>query len=895
MILGVCASTAHADPAASMWTWLANNPRVESSVIWVNPVSGVERKISSWTQAERDSLTAAYNLLSTQGSAGLSESSPQTPNISGANVTQARYTTNTAWAYWVAFVAQSLVVEVEQKVPWSVVGFSDRELAMLFHSKSLYFGLVGDGTVYIRDYISGTYAAPAGAAPVAAEGPLSVTLGDPGRLFAFLRDTGLIDSSTRGTTERVANWARLNMVHYLGGNDTANLAKHWQYEGFSPVERVISGTSNPDVVSPTQPSHWTAGCWGTSGFLNLVLRTANIPVVTFQRSGHALPYFTRDSVYLTHGDDPYNALTRSTPNMPVSWFLINQTQFDSWFDLSIPGSWAANVGIGPYQAAVDKLPIFLLQAYGRDSAANKSHAAGEVCSLLSGHFTKAQLEAGLLWDRMDAKIAAAGGAASLPAADIDTTGPNAWYVNDGSRTGDSFCAVVGLDTYDGLRPQSPRRTLTAVWSFLTPGDTIYLDAGAYSDALSFSVDSISIIGRDSLTTVIDVQDSDLIDGFQALIVSGANLHVENLGLANAVNGLVAQGLRRSHLHSVRVSSLSGMGMLLYANSDSNTIENCEVTRAQSGISIWNSNGNVLVDNVCAVSVDSGFDFMGSSGNLLVRNRSRFNGGNGFSLTASSLNNTFQQNTTESNAGWGVFFDATITGTVMTRNNLAGSSAHPDSVLYSAAGSLVSAPRNWWGRSDSATIFARIQGAGRGAVTFQPWRLGPVDTAAGADTTAPLAPVLTGSDSPYPNLRIFWNASLGNEDGYAGAPGVTSYTVYRAASAQPSVWTRLGETTSLVFTDTSAASGTVYSYAVTARDNAPVVNESYFSASLSGRASRLPGDFSGDASVTLIDLWAIQPRYRVPLSYDELYDIGRNGPDGVIDAEDFFELGRRFGP
>ncbi len=109
-------STARADPAADMWAWLAQNPRVESSIVWQDPVSAAEKKISGWTQAEKDSLAAAYNLLSASGSAGLPETSPVSYILSGQNVDKTAWDSRTAFCYFVAFVAQSLNVEIESKV-----------------------------------------------------------------------------------------------------------------------------------------------------------------------------------------------------------------------------------------------------------------------------------------------------------------------------------------------------------------------------------------------------------------------------------------------------------------------------------------------------------------------------------------------------------------------------------------------------------------------------------------------------------------------------------------------------------------------------------------------------------------------------------------------------------
>ncbi len=177
---------------------------------------------------------------------------------------------------------------------------------------------------------------------------------------------------------------------------------------------------------------------------------------------------------------------------------------------------------------------------------------------------------------------------------------------------------------------------------------------------------------------------------------------------------------------------------------------------------------------------------------------------------------------------------------------------------------------------------------------QPWRLGPADTTPGADTTAPAAPALTGSDSPYPYLRITWNASATNEDGYSGATGIARYRIYRTRAAQPDSWTRIGETTALAFTDTTAAAGIAYHYVITACDNAPIFNESFFSSTHTGTPPRRMGDFTGDSGVTVLDVMQILPRYRLSLQYSELFDIGANGVDGLINEEDLLELGRRYG-
>lgn len=60
--------------------------------------------------------------------------------------------------------------------------------------------------------------------------------------------------------------------------------------------------------------------------------------------------------------------------------------------------------------------------------------------------------------------------------------PLAFYVNDGSTSGDVYCSVAGSSLNTGLSPNSPRDSIQAILDDydLEPGDTIYVDTGAYT-------------------------------------------------------------------------------------------------------------------------------------------------------------------------------------------------------------------------------------------------------------------------------------------------------------------------------------------------------------------------------------------------------------------------------
>ena len=213
-------------------------------------------------------------------------------------------------------------------------------------------------------------------------------------------------------------WCRDNMFHSLGHYTTREVETTWQYRGLTPVERVISGTHNRDYTrSPSKNfAHWTGGCHGTVGFLRAVLRTANIPVAFTTQAGHAQPFFMTERCYLTHGDDPYNALARaeapaSVPPYPASYLLIGQVQHNKWFGPNVSDTTRKNnIGRRTVDLSIPYLPGNLLATCCDDQAAGRSHAQGQVYTEIFERLYKlSDLNAAHLWKRMDEKLAELGG------------------------------------------------------------------------------------------------------------------------------------------------------------------------------------------------------------------------------------------------------------------------------------------------------------------------------------------------------------------------------------------------------------------------------------------------------------------------------------------------------
>lgn len=383
-----------AEKSPNLDVWLNAHPSVAAAIVWED--SGGAHNWSSWSAGRKDELRQAFELARNRGSISVAEVPPnQATFADNQNVTTV-LAANDAWAYFKASVAQSLAAEIGQQLLWSFQSYSASQLAQLFDSREM-FRWSNSPAGYRIDSMLG-----------------HLVPGPPVKSYEFLGTAGLIGNTRLDTIARVIDWCRTNLVHFLGGTTAANMEDQWQYRGWPPMTRVLAGT-----LQTSQPAfgvmHRTAGCWGTTGFLRALLRVINIPVKLVTNAGHAQPWFMADSRYLSHGDDPYNQLTKATPAMPASEIPIDQAKFDAWFGAGVSDADKGNnIGRRTRELSITWLPNYLLHRYCSDTANGKTHANGEVFETLSLNYTVAQLEAQTLWTRMDAKIAGFGGCAHVP-------------------------------------------------------------------------------------------------------------------------------------------------------------------------------------------------------------------------------------------------------------------------------------------------------------------------------------------------------------------------------------------------------------------------------------------------------------------------------------------------
>ena len=174
--------------------------------------------------------------------------------------------------------------------------------------------------------------------------------------------------------------------------------------------------------SDGRQGHPTWGCHGTNWFLIHVLRAFNIPAEYIVWSGHAVPSFPSEALYLSHGDDPYGSHTKAKGPIPeafpTSEIPISEAMYRQWFKRSNSFSENLNnIGRRGTELTVKYLPGVLLQARCHDVATGRSHEESVVYGPRSfgipRYWTVAELEAMRFWERMDAKIAEYGGCQAL--------------------------------------------------------------------------------------------------------------------------------------------------------------------------------------------------------------------------------------------------------------------------------------------------------------------------------------------------------------------------------------------------------------------------------------------------------------------------------------------------
>ena len=407
--------------------WLEHNPNVANAIKWEAGRSPQNPPIAwpQWTPSMKTELRQAWLDARAWHANGMTSFAgtvvPDPPPNQDFGVEGGPFFRTVldgpsqAWPLYLAHVAHCLAAEIGGWVPWTIRLHPPATLEHLLAATQMYVRDRNDGGAWDSVH-------PGGYVLGGNHSLEKVTPSHPTFTYPFLLENDLVAPTALETIARVLDWCRWNLSHFMGSFTPQNAEFHWQYRGAAPVRRILEGTVFVDPQNPPSnptPQHWTPGCWGTSAFLRSLLRAVNIPVIPrISGCGHMVPYFVVQKRYLSHGDDPYNALAKAKyPPYPAGLLLLDEATFTSWFpfDPNDPNNMAnhdiacQNVGRRVVDLAVTHLSDALVFYYCQDKQNGLNHASGQVFGVFQKHgYTVAQLEATNLWERLAAVAQATG-------------------------------------------------------------------------------------------------------------------------------------------------------------------------------------------------------------------------------------------------------------------------------------------------------------------------------------------------------------------------------------------------------------------------------------------------------------------------------------------------------
>lgn len=382
--------------------WLNDNPKIANAIDWKNSSKEGSNAYSKWPGSKKMELSCAFWNVLLNVQPGLPEVPPSTVKLDeNGKVFSTDLKVEDAWKYYLAYLSQCLTVEIAKLVQWSIFKYNETQLGLLLDSRSLFEYIESEDDYSILSKSDSPF------------NHGSTMPGDPTRIYDFLSNQELIGITRIDTIGRILGWCRGNL-YKVNADTPQNYREYWNYEGYPPVEMIISGTEHPKLGF----QHFTAGCWVTSGFISMVLKTINIPASLEERCGHALPLFLYNNhkFYLSHGDDPYSKLYKNTRfPFPPRDLLIDQHKFEQWFNQDLPEETVCNnVGRHVFELTLEYLPDEILKIYCEDDANGKTPENGRVFNeIFKNHISLSELKSYGLWDRLKKKAEESGGCKNI--------------------------------------------------------------------------------------------------------------------------------------------------------------------------------------------------------------------------------------------------------------------------------------------------------------------------------------------------------------------------------------------------------------------------------------------------------------------------------------------------
>ncbi|HPN32803.1 MAG TPA: NosD domain-containing protein, partial [bacterium] len=226
-----------------------------------------------------------------------------------------------------------------------------------------------------------------------------------------------------------------------------------------------------------------------------------------------------------------------------------------------------------------------------------------------------------------------------------------WYVN----------AATGSDTQNSGSQNSPFKTIGKALSGVSEGDTINIANGVYKENIVIIFNNISLIGADSVLTIINPNGDTAVNNNGITATNKNNLTIKNLHITKCYYGINFSNVDSSVIDNVTIDYCNhpnGMAVYIINDSDSNIITNCYIFGNGNGMRIYNSAGgssdsNVIINNKFISNNSGGLGLTRACYNVITGNTFASNQ-DGLRLYTNSLYNQVFNNISTSNREYGMY-------------------------------------------------------------------------------------------------------------------------------------------------------------------------------------------------------------------------------------------------
>lgn len=381
--------------------WLISNPKTAEHVIWYEEGAGwIQWK--HWSPGLKGLLQDAYQFALNGASIA-----PMTPleNHVSRELWQAPVTIlsfEDARNLFFSQVAWSLLVEIQQLVPWTLEDLNPPALTMLFDGRQYFDEKEGctfpNGTIdsnHVYCTFKGLKIKSASIIPA------------PGHwTYGLLLANDLIGSTRKATISRVCEWTSDHFAHMTGPNKEENMVALYGHMGIPSLISMIE--AEPFIDGKDKKPMYA--CWGATQFLKTLLAQVNVPVEHFVITpGHRLPHFVSEGLALSHGDDLYNGNFRNDSSFPMfipyDEVFITEEKFLDWFGpQTTQEERGKNVGRRMKELSIQYLTFPIIKDWCKDLEEGNSIEESHVYKRLKDHYTLQDLNELQLWQKLTGKV-----------------------------------------------------------------------------------------------------------------------------------------------------------------------------------------------------------------------------------------------------------------------------------------------------------------------------------------------------------------------------------------------------------------------------------------------------------------------------------------------------------